>query len=145
MRFALNITDADIDAWLAAMPPPVLSSTKASARKIAQALRDYGFFIVDTGGNTHFQLEDHITGGALWRSLGMHAYEVDGKVYPARILDGLITQSRLYALVPSDQYPPDVYTHTFPDGVGFRHDAAGVSAEAEAKERTAPDGSSKVP
>ena len=115
MRFALDITDADIDAWLASMPAGVLTSTKASARKIAEALRDYGLFIVDTGGDTHLQLEDHITGGALWWTLGMHNYEVNGKMYPSRILDGLITQSRIYALVPSDQYPPDAYNYTATD------------------------------
>jgi hypothetical protein len=102
-RFALNISDADIDAWLSTLP--LTATGKASARVIAVALRDYGWFVVDNGGGPSVQFEDFKSSQSEWDALGLGSQTVNGKTYPHDLLDGLLTPSRVYALVPSNQYP----------------------------------------
>ncbi|MBW2458255.1 MAG: hypothetical protein JRI68_27370 [Deltaproteobacteria bacterium] len=73
---------------------------------MAVALRDYGWFITDTAGSAKFQLEAQESAMDEWVALGLEAYEAsDTHEYPRDLLDGLITEARIYALVPSDQYP----------------------------------------
>jgi hypothetical protein len=48
MRFALKLTDEQIDEWTASLPKHLPEVTRYSARVIATALRDYGWFITDT-------------------------------------------------------------------------------------------------
>lgn len=104
MRFALNITDAQIDTWVATKP----SAYRKLARTVAVALRDYGWFVTDTAGGVSFPFEGAASAGNLWRAQG-----IDPASETVRdLLDGLITQSRIYTIVPSDQYgdvtpPPD--------------------------------------
>jgi hypothetical protein len=96
MRFALNVTDAEIDAWAAKLP---LSDVgRRSARIIATALRDYGWIITDNAGSAHIQFEDHATAGAEWDALGLGTVSAGGKAYPRDLLDGLMLKERIYAV-----------------------------------------------
>ena len=106
MRFALQIDDAGIEAWIASLPAGLPQTTRNSARIIARALRDYGWFITDSSGGAQLQFEDYHTAGDEWRALGLDERTLDWIEYPRDLLDGLVTQDRIYALVPSDQYPP---------------------------------------
>lgn len=106
MRFSLAITDAEIDAWVAAVPEALPATTRRSARIIAVALRDYGWFITDTSGGAHFQFEARMTAAKEWEELGLAPMgTIRWKDYPRDLLDGLITRERLRAHVPSVQYP----------------------------------------
>ena len=109
MRFALNVSDADIQEWLDGMPKGMRKSTLQSARIIARALRDYGWFITDTAGGATFQFESRLTAGKDWAELGLDYWEVDDShVYPRDLLDRLLKPERIYAVVPSDEYPADL-------------------------------------
>jgi len=103
-RFALNITDAEIDAWVKSLPSELSDQTRQAARIIAVALRDYGWFITDTSGGAHLQFEDNATAKKKWQALGLGEQTIGWKTYPTKLLDGLITQERIYAIAPSDQY-----------------------------------------
>ncbi|MCI5144995.1 MAG: hypothetical protein D3923_05565, partial [Candidatus Electrothrix sp. AR3] len=56
-------------------------------------------------GAAHLQFESRLTAGEQWSVLGLDDCDIGEKEYPRDLLDGLITQSRIYALVPSDAYP----------------------------------------
>ena len=105
MRFALRMDDGEIDRWVADLPPELPPATRHTAAVIARALRDYGWFVTDTTGSAHLQLEDRITAGKDWDRLGLSDREVAGRSYPRDLLDGLIRPERIVALVPSDEYP----------------------------------------
>lgn len=100
-RFALDITDAEIRAWSNTLPREM----RQAGRIIARALRDYGWFITDTAGGATFQFEARVSAGAEWDRLGLRERRTRSKIYPNDLLDGLITQDNIYAIVPSDQYP----------------------------------------
>ncbi|MFB3880740.1 MAG: hypothetical protein ACE149_05725 [Armatimonadota bacterium] len=104
MRFALDVTDADIEVWVASLPTEV-EQMKGYARVIARALREYGWFITDTSGGAHLQNEAWVSAGDRWSKLGLATVWVGGKEYPRDLLDGLLQRERIYAVVPSDQYP----------------------------------------
>ena len=104
-RFALNVTDQDIDAWLATLPAELSPGMRQAARIIAVALRDYGWFITDNAGGATLQFESRVTAGDAWKQLGLATQPVDYKEYPRDLLDGLITPDNIYAIAPSDQYP----------------------------------------
>ncbi|MCX8035893.1 MAG: hypothetical protein N3D11_02330 [Candidatus Sumerlaeia bacterium] len=108
MRFALNVTDEDIERWIGGLPPQLGDTTRYSARVIAKALREYGWFVTDTSGGAFFQFEYNGTAGEKWKALGLDKRLIGGKEYPRDLLDGLLAQERIYALVPSDQYPQSV-------------------------------------
>ncbi|CAI8821753.1 hypothetical protein [Methylocaldum szegediense] len=101
-RFALDITDAEIDAWVNSLPRQLPLQTRRSARIIAVALRDYGWFITDTAGGAHFQFEDYATAQGKWEELGLGERSIGWKNYPTDLLDGLITRERIYAIAPSN-------------------------------------------
>ena len=104
MRFALDMTDAEIESWLASLPPEV-ERMRPYAGIVARALRDYGWFITDTSGGAHLQNEAWVSAGEKWSKLGMDTVRAGDKQYPHDLLDGLMQRERIYALVPSDQYP----------------------------------------
>ena len=105
-RFALDVGDAEIEAWIASLPAELPPATRRAARTIAVALRDYGWFITDTAGGATFQFEANVTAGDEWRALGLAENVLsEDRVYPRDLLDGLLTRERVYAIVPSDQYP----------------------------------------
>ncbi|WP_448204593.1 carbohydrate-binding domain-containing protein [Azospirillum sp. sgz302134] len=99
-RFALNISDADIAAWEKTLP----ADQQYAAHVIAVALRDYGWFITDTGGSGAIEMEASASAAAEWNALGMSSRLVNGHEMPRDMLDGLITHDNIYALVPSDHY-----------------------------------------
>lgn len=106
MRFSLAVSDAEIDAWLSALPEELPEETRRAARIIAVALRDYGWFITDTSGGAHFQFEARMTAAKEWEALGLAPLgTIKWKQYPRDLLDGLITRERLHAHVTSDRYP----------------------------------------
>ncbi len=103
-RFMLELTDDDIDTWIQALPPELPPATRASARVIAEALRTYGFFVTDASGGAHLQFEDYATAGDKWQRLGLGRQLIDEKEYPRDLLDGLLDQTKIRAIVPSDEY-----------------------------------------
>jgi hypothetical protein len=105
MRFALDVTDREIDEWLEELPQMVSAATRRSARIIAVALRDYGWFITDTGGGAHLQLESRISAGEDWDRLGLGRQQAGNRDLPRDLLDGLLKPHRISVIVPSDQYP----------------------------------------
>ncbi|AZQ65910.1 hypothetical protein EF888_01430 [Silicimonas algicola] len=104
-RFALDVSYDDIDAHIARLPDSVSDVTANSLRTIMVAMKDYGWFITDTAGSAHFQLESTTSAREEWEELGMIDKDYGGAVYPRDALDGLMTESRIVAFVPSDQYP----------------------------------------
>ncbi len=105
IRFALSVTDEEIAAWAASLPRELTAEARESAKVIARALRDYGWFVVDSGGTSHLQFEDRKSAGPLWQRAGLGHIEINGREYPRDLLDGLVRQDRIFALVRSDQYP----------------------------------------
>lgn len=105
MRFALDVTDAEIESWLAGLPGGLPAETVSSARIIARALRDYGWFITDSSGGADLQFEWRGVAEDEWAALGLAAYTIDWKEYPRDLLDGLVSEDNIYAVVPSDAYP----------------------------------------
>jgi hypothetical protein len=108
IRFALDVTDAEIEDWIAALPKELPEATRKSARTIARALRDYGWFVVDTAGAATLQFESRLTAGDCWKIAGLETIEIGDSEYPRDLMDGLMTRERIYALVPSDAYPAEL-------------------------------------
>jgi hypothetical protein len=95
-RFALRVTDAAIDAWASGLP---LGGTgRGSARVVARALRDYGWFVTDRAGTAHLQFEDVNSAGRAWSSLGLGRVTVGAREYPRDMLQGLLRRERIYAV-----------------------------------------------
>ncbi|MGL4461819.1 MAG: hypothetical protein ACRC1K_06660 [Planctomycetia bacterium] len=105
MRFALRATDAEIDAWIADLPKKLGAETRRSARIVAVALRDYGWIVTDNSGGAFFQFEYDGTAGEKWAAVGFAELKIGDAEYPRDLLEGLLTQERIYAVAPSDQYP----------------------------------------
>jgi hypothetical protein len=99
-RFGLDVTDDEIEHWIAGLPPELPEATRRSAKIIAVALRDYGWFVTDTSGAAHFQFEDRASAGAEWDALSLGRVEIADKEYPRDLLDGLMSQKRIYAILP---------------------------------------------
>jgi hypothetical protein len=107
-RYALDISDAEIDSWAAALS---LSATgKLSAKVIARALRDYGWVVTDNSGSNHLQFEDAASAEAAWTDLGLPPASTAVR----DMLDGIwgTGGSRIYAIVPSDEYVGDPFVAT---------------------------------
>ncbi|WP_162798560.1 calcium-binding protein [Sulfitobacter sp. SK012] len=104
-RFALNVSYAEIDAHLASLPSDIPQVTLASLRVIMVAMKEFGWFITDTSGSTHFQLEATTSAKEEWQQLGLVDKEFDFGVYPRDALDGLIQEDNIVAYGPSDNYP----------------------------------------
>ncbi|GKY88156.1 calcium-binding protein [Sinisalibacter aestuarii] len=129
-RFALDVTYAEIDRHLASLPDDVPQVTIDSLRVIMVALKEYGWFITDTAGSTHFQLESTTSAKAEWAALGMIDTQYnDFNTYPRDALDGLLTKERIVAYAPSELYP-DYNPDNEGLGSGKVHDAvdAGIGA-----------------
>ncbi|BBA32209.1 uncharacterized protein sS8_0241 [Methylocaldum marinum] len=101
-RFALKVTDAEIEQWVDSLPKQLPAQTRRIARIIAVALRDYGWFITDSAGGAHFQFEDYATARNKWNALGLGEQSIGWKNYPTDLLDGLIAQERIYAIAPEN-------------------------------------------
>lgn len=105
MRFALNISYEEIDAWVASKNA-WSTEKKNTARTLARAWRDYGAIIAETGGWGIGIETDGIINPASkskWAKLGI----VDDNANQPQptssndIFDGLITRERLYVVKPS--------------------------------------------
>lgn len=98
MRFALRITDAEIDAWLNSRG--YTGQLRETARIFAVALRDYGWIVAETGCfGMHIETDSAIAGDAapIWRQLGV----TGSGTYPnGDLLFGLITKERVYVVEP---------------------------------------------
>jgi hypothetical protein len=95
MRFAINLTDAQINSWIASKG--YTGAEANTARIFATALHDYGFIITDSsGGGGLFGIAsaENPDDAARWQALGIVG---DG----SDLLDGLFTQSDLYAVQPA--------------------------------------------
>lgn len=96
MRFALSITDAEIDRWLDSRK--YTGALRTTARTFAVALRDYGWIIAETGcWGMLIELESVLgPAGPTWARLGI----VDrGKAFPhGDLLNGLFTPDRIYVV-----------------------------------------------
>lgn len=104
MRFALDATDAEINAWIKSLPAELSARTRKSARTIAVGLRDYGWFITDSSGGAFLQFEYNGTAAEKWAELGLSKRTIRDNQYPRDLLDGLLVKDRIYALGPSDEY-----------------------------------------
>lgn len=98
MRFAIDITNDEIDAWIESRDDlrtnPRLAET---ARIVAVALRDYGMIPVDTGGGgpgIQVAGTENPDARAKWEQLGLN------KENKVRLLRGLITEENLYVVEP---------------------------------------------
>lgn len=97
IRFAHNASDEEIEAWLD--DRAYTGRKRETARIFAVALRDYGWFITDTGGVSSID----VSGGsnpataAAWAELGI---ETDGK-FGKDLLYGLMRRENLYAVEPA--------------------------------------------
>ncbi len=89
MRFSIDLTDDEIDAWL--NDRQFTGTLRTTARVMAESLRDYGWFLVDT---TTVGAILPLAGGAnadtaeAWRSLGLD--ETSGS-----LLHGLFREGRI--------------------------------------------------
>lgn len=105
MRFALNVTEQEIDAHLDSITG-LRPKLKQAIRVILVALKDYGWFITDTSGGAHLQLEAPESAQTAWEQVDVLPQQSIGSAqYPRNILRGFMTEQRIRAFVPSDQYP----------------------------------------
>jgi hypothetical protein len=96
MRFAIDITYDQIDAWVNSRTD-LNATRKNTARIFARALKDYGMIVADTnGGSPSIQQAGGINpdNAAKWTALGMGPDEKD------TLLNGLITSTNLYVVNP---------------------------------------------
>jgi hypothetical protein len=106
-RFALRMSDADIEAWLDGRD--YSGEKRETARIFAVALRDYGWFITDT---SCFAAEFQVAGSAnprtavQWRDLGITG---DGR----DLLHGLMTRDRIVTIAPATNHCVDGTTSEF--------------------------------
>ena len=97
MRFAIHVTDAQIDQWLNTRNfTPELRNT---ARIFAVALRDYGFIVTNTSCYDAGFITDGVFNPktkAKWQALGVtNADDVS-------LVHGLITADNLWTVAPSE-------------------------------------------
>ena len=98
MRFALRITDAEINTWLDARK--YTGQLRETARIFAVALRDYGWIIAETGCHGMLIQTDSVLAGdaaPVWKQLGISG---SGAFPNGDLLAGLITQERTYVVEP---------------------------------------------
>ncbi len=91
-RFSIDVTDAEIEAWLVSRG--YRGQLKETARTVAVALRDYGWFLGDSSPNAAFWVFDSSPAArAEWRELGVGG---DGK----DLLTGLVKPGNLRSWAP---------------------------------------------
>jgi hypothetical protein len=105
MRFALNVTYAEIDTYLNSLGN-ISAAKKRALRIIFVALKDYGWFITDTAGGHALQFEAPESAQADWERIGvLPGQSVGGVEHPRYSLQKFITKDRIITIIPSDQYP----------------------------------------
>jgi len=101
MRFALDISDADIEAWLDTKG--YAEPLRTTARIFAVALREYGWIVAETGCfGLGIEVDGMINPAAkdIWTSLG-----VEDTPDAGWMLDGLFTEERIYVVNPTPPVP----------------------------------------
>jgi len=109
MRFALDITDDDIEAWLDERG--YADPLRTTARVFAVALRDYGWMVAETGCyGTSIEVDGMINPDAakIWKSLG-----VEDNPKAGEMLYGLVTEDNIYVV-----NPPEPVTSSKPPSPG---------------------------
>ncbi len=109
MRFALNMSEAEIDEWIRKRPDLNENNEKSRAKArtakiIAMALKDYGWISVDTNGaRAGIQTAGGVSdvNRKVWNRLGITSEDDD------KILAGLFTPSNIYVVEPSTNYCTD--------------------------------------
>lgn len=99
MRFGIDITDTQIEAWIASRPE-LTGATANTARIVAKAIRDYGLMVVDTSGfSSGIQHAGTVNpdNRQKWIDLGLGPEWEDSK---NNLLKGLITTTNLYVVDP---------------------------------------------
>lgn len=94
IRYALDLTPAEIEAWLDQRG--YTGARRSTARVFARALVEFGWFITDTSCyGADFQVASGVNPAtaAAWRALGIHD---DGR----DLLDGLFRRDRIYTVAP---------------------------------------------
>ena len=105
MRFALNVSYAEIDTYVNSLTA-LTAAKKKAIRTILVALKDYGWFITDTAGSSHLQFEAPESAQAEWQRIGvLPGQSVGGVEHPRFTLRQFMTKERIITIVPSDQYP----------------------------------------
>ncbi len=99
MRFALNVTEKQIDDYVATLK--TTAEVKRAVKIILVAMKDYGWFITDTSGAPTLQFEAPESARAKWNALGIF----EDQTHPRFSLGGFITADKIITIVPSDQYP----------------------------------------
>jgi hypothetical protein len=82
-RYALTMTDDEIDAWVESKA----AELRPLARALGIALRDYGWIVTDTGGGAFIQIEDYHSASEGWLALGLDLADNDDIL--RNVLDGL--------------------------------------------------------
>jgi hypothetical protein len=98
LRFALAVTDADIEQWLDSRA--YTGPLRSTARVFAVALRDYGFIVSETGCFGMLIGTDSATVGPSapkWRALGITGAAPNPNI---DLLAGLITPERIVVVEP---------------------------------------------
>lgn len=99
MRFALDISNQEIEAWISSKEKFNGNARLAeTARIFVRALRDYGFMIVDTNGSgagIQAANAQNSEDKALWNQLGIYENKDAGT-----LLEGLIKEGDLYVVDP---------------------------------------------
>jgi hypothetical protein len=105
MRFALNVTYAEIDTYIATLGN-LSAAKKRALRIIFVALKDYGWFITDTAGGHALHFEAPESAQAEWERIGvLPGQSVGGVEHPRFSLQKFLTKDRIITIIPSDQYP----------------------------------------
>lgn len=107
-RFALKFTDDELDRWAAKLPAKLSDRTRQTARIIAVALRDYGWFITGSSPGNLLQFESQVSAGKKWAKLGFESVKSGRDEYPRDLVSSLFHPDRLQAYVPADQYPEEL-------------------------------------
>lgn len=105
MRFALNVTYAEIDTYVNSLTA-LTAAKKKAIRVILVALKDYGWFVTDTAGGHTLHFEAPESAQAEWERIGvLPGQSVNGIEHPRFTLYPFLTKERIITIVPSDQYP----------------------------------------
>ena len=104
-RFSIDVTDAEIESWLNSRG--YTGTLRTTARTIAVALRDYGWFLGDSSPTSSAWVFDSSPAARTkWRAMGVPG---DGKA----LLQGLVNAGNLRSWAPPTQTCADGSTSTW--------------------------------
>lgn len=100
-RFWFDVTDTEIDNFVASWPSAVPTSTRNTMKIVFRAMRDYGIIATDQGGDNHIQFQHDASTD--WTPYGLDPITVNGRTYPQDAIDNFINDKTRIKVVP----PPD--------------------------------------